>query len=398
MKLYVCTDKHYKNNSVDQYLLKDLRSDKEIVVSAQELKENIRNKKVDVMNLQLTADNRLIEAGKYKTDQIVKILKAPESVADRLRPLSAQECDAVEQLMDEIMHECISSYVKRYNKYIKLEEFNKENNTCVLEFTLGPNSFFMLSYDKICYGVAEKNEQWDTKLVFDIAIKAVAVSNRKESLKIETEKYLLASVINTCRGLNHGENKAVFITMEDNGNLDMKQINEIKNNLGKELLDYIRKVTLELCENNPNIIDNVNVAEYVEYDETKKSYYTNKAQIASFGLIGTVIFGGIIAAGVALNPDIMQTALLAKIANIASPGQVIGALSGGLGLLGGATATLGVLRDDIEYGRDLAKNLEDNPKDYKQAAKDREAAKQEAIAKAKREEEKKKSVFNMFKR
>jgi hypothetical protein len=126
------------------------------------------------MNLQLTSDNRLIEAGKYKTDQIVNILKAPEHIANRLMPLSSQECEEIEQLMDEIMHDCIESYIKRHKKYIKLENFNKENNTCVLEFTLGPNSYFMLSYDKICYGKLDTN-----KVVFDIAIKAVAVSNKK---------------------------------------------------------------------------------------------------------------------------------------------------------------------------------------------------------------------------
>lgn len=398
MKLYTCTDKHYKNNSVDQYLLKDLRSDREVVVSAQELKERMRAKEVDVMNLTLTSDNKLIEAGKLKTDQIIGIMKAPSDLTDSIRPMTEIEINSVETLMDEILHDCIKSYVKEHAKYIKLEHFNKENNTCILEFTLGPNSFFMFSYDKICYGISDHPNMCQSVVMFDIAIKAVAVSNRKESLKIETNNHLLVSKIANEVKYNQLSKNAVCINMCENGDIDMEHVENIKKRLGRELLDYIRQVTLELCENNTNIIDNVNVSEYIEYDETRKYHFKDTAFISGFSLIGTVVFGGIIAASVALNPEIMQTALLAKIANIASPGQVIAVLSGGLGILGGATTTFKVLGDNIIENIDRREVLKNNPKDYKRVAREIKEHKEERSRIEQEQLEKKKSIFNMFKR
>lgn len=83
MDIYICGGKQTQaNNTI--YLLKDVRNNREVTVTGDELKNAMRNKKVDVMNLTLTTDNRLVEASKDKIAQLGGILNAPYRIREEI--------------------------------------------------------------------------------------------------------------------------------------------------------------------------------------------------------------------------------------------------------------------------------------------------------------------------
>lgn len=60
MQKVKCITKKYKKDKIISYQIEDA-SGKIMIVTPQQLKEDIRNKKVECVNLTLTSDNRLID-------------------------------------------------------------------------------------------------------------------------------------------------------------------------------------------------------------------------------------------------------------------------------------------------------------------------------------------------
>lgn len=58
-----CTEKIRSNNKITGYRTRDIRAGQQTTVDPEALKLNIRNNKLEVVNLMLTSDNRLINAG-----------------------------------------------------------------------------------------------------------------------------------------------------------------------------------------------------------------------------------------------------------------------------------------------------------------------------------------------
>lgn len=365
MKLYTCTDKHYTNSKIDSYLLKDLRSNREVVVSAQELKQAMANKTADVMNLQLTSDNRLVEAGQDKMKSVINATKAPSRYEDSMIPLDTKEIDTVENIMDDLMKTCIEQYVQEHKKYVKLEHFNKENNTCVLEFTLGPNSFFTFRYDKVCFGKIYKNNI--KNLVFSIKVKALTAANKQESIKLDN-----SSIYDwTCE-----------IEVDENNNFNLNDYKETKNNLGHEILRYVANEVYKLCTTNENFVQNADMSLYEDADKELKNGVKNITK--GFGT--AVAVAGAIAAILAVDPTVSQAFVWARSAGLSLLSDIIGTMLGGGivigGLYGGAFAAGSTARGVM----DIKEANEEMDRITKHKAGGQE------IKTAKR------SVFNIFKR
>ena len=65
-------------------MLKDVRNNREVTVTGDELKNAMRNRKVDIMSLTLTTDNRLVDASKNKIAQLDGILNAPYRIREEI--------------------------------------------------------------------------------------------------------------------------------------------------------------------------------------------------------------------------------------------------------------------------------------------------------------------------
>lgn len=365
MKLYTCTDKHYTNSKIDCYLLRDLRSNKEIVVSAQELKQAMINKTADVMNLQLTSDNRLVEAGQDKMKSVINATKAPSRYGDSMIPLDIKEIDCAENIMDDLMKTCIEHYVKEHKKYVKLEHFNKENNTCVLEFTLGPNSFFTFRYEKACFGKIYKNNV--KNLVFSIKVKALTAANKQESIKLDD-----SSIYDwPCE-----------IEVDANNNFNINNYEETKNELGQEILRYVANEVYKLCTTNDNFIHNADIDAYTNADEGVKGGVKNIAKGAGLA----VAVAGAIAATLVVDPTITQAALWAKSAGLSLLTDIIGTIAAGGVVFGGLFAGASSV-GTVERG---VLDIKEAGEEFERVTKHRSNGKD--IKKAK------KGLFNMFKR
>lgn len=333
MEIYICTGKQ-TNGSTVLYQLQNCRNNIQSTVTGDILKDGMRNKKVEVMNLTLTSDNRLVEAGKDKQERLIGFAKTPDWILnlDGFQPLKPEYDRYVEDLMDSVIKECIEKYVgSDVSKYVKIKSFNKDNNTCVLEFTLGMNSYVLLEYDKTIYGMTNQSIYWD------IGVRPVAISNRCDSMKLDEAGYVLAS--------KHSRIGAISMQyVISNGELnwqEIRQIDEVKKFFGKSILEHVSNQLIQVCEKNPNIANNTNVGDYISYDHYKKAYIKNTGVRTGATIAAAVVLGGVTAAAVALNPDIVQTGLLAKIAGfgggnilniykiLIGSGGAIGALTGG---------------------------------------------------------------------
>ena len=339
MDIYICGGKQTQaNNTI--YLLKDVRNNREVTVTGDELKNAMRNRKVDVMNLTLTTDNRLVEASKDKIAQLGGILNAPYRIREYLDPLNPKYVDDVENIMDEIIKDSIETYVKDCKKYVKVSSINKENNTFVLEFTLGLNSYVMCHYDKMIYG--EVNQKASTPernvyghflssmyskdvgaICFDIGIQVLGISNKRASSKIgsgniiKAAEYVNDSWDSVALRLNYETDNAGKLTWKDD------DIDKLKQKLGKFIISNIARELVETCENNPDIMNNTNVADYVKYDSVRKEYARGLAIIGGVSLGSTLVLTAVFTLLLSISPDTIQTGLLAKIANIGSTKEII---------------------------------------------------------------------------
>lgn len=369
MKIYVCGGKQIVGNTT-QYLLRDIRSGKEHVVTGDELKHAMRSEKVDVMNLTLTSDNRLVEASKEKMAQLKDMLKAPASISDKLSPMPQAVDDAMESIMDEILHDCVKYYIsgkadyaEGASKYVKLGHFDKEHNTCVLEFTLGLNSYVLLSYDKLCYGIIPRDGDGKADhtrgcACIDIVINVLGVSNRRARSKIGNGEVVKASDVisgEDCLKLDYKRSCTGDILIED------ADVDTLKKMLGCSIMSYVSRQLSLICENNPDIANNTHIKDYIEYDRAKKEYRSNLAATTGAALGAAVIVGAIVALACATDPEIIQTGLLAKLVDAGSPDQIMHAImiyGGSVGALAGAT-TAGKIAINSDLGRATSRSKRD---------------------------------------
>mgnify|MGYP003299339850 CR=1 FL=1 len=342
MDIYVCNGKE-KQGNITNYFLSNVKNNRKEVVTSDKLKNAIRNKRVDVMNLTLTSDGRLVEASKDKIAQLSGILKAPSSIRGELNPLDTLVLDQVEDLMDEIIKDCLQSYLKEYSKYVKIKNINKDNNTFILGFTLGLNSYVTCQYDKVVYGrlgekphgdyswVQELNQRDKYGVCFDIQIQVLGISNRKTSAKIGDGEVLKASKL---------YNKdCIILSVESNNKnkIDYKDddIAFLKINLGSYLLRYICRELATVCKNNPDIANNTNLDEYIKYDERKKEYIKTASITVGLNLGGAVVLGSLASALLLINPEIIQQGLLSGLIKSGTTSQILAATwtcSGAIGL------------------------------------------------------------------
>lgn len=359
MDIYICGGKQTQSGKT-LYLLKDVRNNREVTVTGDELKNAMRNKKVDVMNLTLTSDNRLVEASRDKIAQLSGLLNAPYSLRGYLDPLNPEYMNDVENIMDEIIKDSIEAYVKDCKKYVKISSINKENNTFVLEFTLGLNSYVMCHYDKIVYGEINQKASEKTKSVyghlvssmynqeigaicFDIGIQVLAISNKRASSKVGDGSILKASEAINTKGC-HGDAIRLQYKTDSNNKLvwDDEDIDRLKESLGKFILTKVANELTTTCENNPDIANNTNVRDYIKYDNLKSDYIRTTAKVAGATLGGTLVITAVVAVAVSVSPDVLQTGLLAKIAEVGTTSQIFNAItaySAGSGLLVGGVVT-----------------------------------------------------------
>ena len=360
MDIYVCNGKE-KQGNITNYLLTNIRNNRQEIVDGDKLKKAMHSKRVDVMNLTLTSDNRLVEASKDKIVQLGSILKAPAEIRDKLTPLAPIMLDHMNELIDEIIKDCIQEYIKDYSRYVKIKSIDKDNNTFVLEFTLGLNSYVLCQYDKIIYGKIEDeaylNDKWACDkpsrsatcgICFDIGIQIVGISNKRASSKIGDGRIMKASALyNT---------KYIVVDLMDNQDhtidhrdLDIKYL---KSNLGRILLSYIGTELNTVCENNPDIANNTNLNDYIRYDKYKNEYIKMVGIDAALNLGGAVALGSLVAVLLITNPEIIQQGLLGDLMKTGTASEILRATwacSGGISLAAGGIG-MGIMNKQEDFG------------------------------------------------
>lgn len=374
MKIYVCINKQTCGNN-QVYLLRDIRNNEDITVSSDLLKESIRNKSVDVLNLTLTSDNRLVEASRDKIAQLGGILNAPESIRGELTVLSKQKLDAVEDLMDEIIKDSILTYAAESKKYLRVSHLNKDNNTFVLEFLLGVNTYVICHYDKICYGDKINNINSDEGWVYmDIGVEIVGIANHRTKSKVGSGKYIYIYAKDCIPTMRYGyvelsyklqDNKVIWTEAENIEFGSRDDIELLKRNFGRHILKHIGTELAKVCKDNPDIINNTNVADYVSYDKVKRDYIAGSLSNAALTIGGTVFIGAIAALGLAASADFLASGDFSSIMQLGSAQQIMSALCtvGGIGGLQGfimAHKRTEKARNTNRVNKDILKNS--NPK------------------------------------
>ena len=123
----ICIGKRKENNVIVEYKLKDF-SNKTMVVTAEELKDFIRNGKLTVVNLTLTSNNKLVD---FKVKDL-DLLKKKEKVRKTR-----------EENIDSVAENCHTINIKdRYNTYIyenKMFFVDKHDMLCVIDVVKNTN-------------------------------------------------------------------------------------------------------------------------------------------------------------------------------------------------------------------------------------------------------------------
>ena len=123
----ICIGKRKENNVIVEYRLRDF-TNKSIVVSADELKDFIRNGKITVVNLTLTSNNKLVDTGVKDLDSLKKKEKVIKSRDENIKSIVYHNNTVkTKELESSFVYNNKLFYIDRYNMLCVLDVNRNEH-------------------------------------------------------------------------------------------------------------------------------------------------------------------------------------------------------------------------------------------------------------------------------
>lgn len=125
---YIAIQRNYSKGKIAGYCIQDIKTGAIKDIGANELKEMIKANKIEVANLKLTTDNRLILVSDDKIKDMTEFIADLDGVDDNEQKLYKLNTD-------ELMKMALSNIDKKFSVF-KLKEFNKDKNTFIIEIIM----------------------------------------------------------------------------------------------------------------------------------------------------------------------------------------------------------------------------------------------------------------------
>ena len=327
------------------WVLQNIVNGQYVRVADHEVKNSMCRKRVDVANLTLTSDDRLVKASEYKFEAFKEMMQAPKCMEGKIKVVSKEQAEKIESSIDKAIAKSLKTYSEKYKKYCVVKETDSDKNLLVAQFKVGTDTFILAKYQKVVYGTKVNDEN---NVYFDIlvGIEAIRCGNMCEHLKAVPSRishYAKGNISDELSREYNYEEKESYIRMSckytDNAGVSSFELDNVNEELAfaelimRALADQMDEVVIE----NPSLCNNVDVSKCIEYDENRGEYVKSVALYSGVGVAGAVVLGAISAVAIATNPEILQTGLLAKIAQVGTPEQIITAIRN-YSLVGGGFA------------------------------------------------------------
>lgn len=218
MDNFTCVDRiRDKQNRIVRYVLLNTNTHKFVKVEPDNLKNALRNKKINVLNLQVTSDNRLLlKEAKFQN----KVDKSNEKYEDNIHIHKHLE-DKVDKLMQEMLKFKTSDGDGRLIKLLKLNT-SGDTNTFILEINNEDKPILTFRYRKNILDTTGKTYKANV-IIQLLSIK----TDNKEILADSSEEF-----------------KTVIIKY----NTETKKLDYDIERLTKDFIEYIAIECLELCK------------------------------------------------------------------------------------------------------------------------------------------------------
>lgn len=339
------------------WVLQNIVTGQYVRVSDHEVKNSMRRRRVDIANLTLTSDDKLVRASEYKFEAFKEMMKAPKCMEGKIKIASKEQAEKIEASIDRAIAKSLKTYSEKYKKYCVVKETDSDKNLIVAQFKVGTDTFILAKYQKVVYGTKVAD---DDNVYFDIlvGIEAIRCGDICEHLKAVPSRisyYINGRISDEIAGEYNYDNDESYLRLKCKYT-DINGVTSFKLDSDKEELEFAKLIMRALADQmdevvieNPSLCNNVDVANCVKYDETKEEYVKTVAMYSGLGIAGAVVIGAISAVAIATNPEILQTGLLAKIAQVGTPQQILAAIRNysliGGGLVG-TVVSAGVLRKE----------------------------------------------------
>jgi hypothetical protein len=277
-----CTEKVRDNKGIILgYRLRDIISGQQDFLTSEQLKNAIRSNQLNVVNLTLTTDNRIVDASQNKIDSFTKKLQGKnENIQDDLAALTRGFDNEADKLIDySIQTQLVTAENKKLVKYLGIAP-ESTSNTVVLKFTKGKDVYVMLKYAvNITDYTADSYKVTNSK--GDIAVTILGIKIGKEYTAIDPEKLLKLSDITGRQ-----------VEIDCYCNIEITENEKVV--FGAAIFTYIAdelQKTLNRYKSNTEI-NNVNSVEYEVSKEIQdaKQNKNYKAGVYSKAGIGLTIF------------------------------------------------------------------------------------------------------------
>lgn len=195
MMIYKCVRKPDKslqpsNPQSDSYMMSDMFG-RNAFMTGQQIKDLMRSGEIDVSNLTLTSDNRLVDASVSKEELYEDFLKSPYDLKcnAQFKVADTNTYQAVYSAIDNIVRVCLANNskdeVKKYCVASKLNQLRgKDERALVMKYALSPTMRVICNYTPICYGIIQEDEIV-YRAFFDMSMEPTQIISSIGSGKLE---------------------------------------------------------------------------------------------------------------------------------------------------------------------------------------------------------------------
>lgn len=402
MNYYYAKDKDSKKNL---WLLVDLATGKNVVVSGDEVKSRMKSKNVDIVNLKLTSDNRLISATEDTIKSMMNFVNAPEDVKKVAEPIKdTKYVEFINNKVDKMMKVAVKSIegsmtvgLRNNKTLMDVMNVDPENNIIGLRFKHGVDTIIILRYEVVVYGM--KNDLSQTsmhsssreckykEIYYDVLIQILGVKRGKEVYKTDKEIISVAKKdlvtyevqhleldygsLSAIKAIDRGDYLALMFEEKDGKILEETNA---ESNMAFARYTIMTSISMALIDSGVKAskVNNIDLKE-LQYNENLKSKILIDRIFGAALPIGTtaataLMFAGIFGLAVMIPDNIVKAHVLSKL--IGYNGFIDMIISSGLIPLGATVGGVIGASCGAAISAKTAKDTHENLKDSKQKLKE----------------------------
>lgn len=200
----ICVEKLYKGSRITGYKLRRFDSKKEVIVSARDLKISLLENNINVINLKLTSDNRIIDV-KISDDRIKEIMKI-ESMISKAKLLGTYSNVGDVHIIN-VSDNLTLAYIPETINQLYANTFSDTKRNLKI---IGGNGlittsymFYKCEFDSLDISCLDMSNVTDASLMFNNCIIKNGIDMRMlNSSKVEAMNYMFSDCISKSIILN----------------------------------------------------------------------------------------------------------------------------------------------------------------------------------------------------